>query len=82
MSAGALGDAELAMADAMGAPFGCRVFREHPRPRRCRRHRDHFAGLPAGLEWPYEWVIVAAWWLVGLIYLLRLSPREVHQAGA
>jgi APA family basic amino acid/polyamine antiporter len=31
-------------------------------------------GMPAALVWPYEWVIVAGWWLVGIIFLVRL-PR-------
>lgn len=31
-------------------------------------------GMPAALIWPYEWVILGAWWLVGILLLLRL-PR-------
>ncbi len=29
-------------------------------------------GMPAALIWPYEWVILAAWWGLGLVFLLRL----------
>ncbi len=31
-------------------------------------------GMPAALIWPYEWVILGAWWLAGVILVLRL-PR-------
>jgi amino acid transporter len=29
-------------------------------------------GMPAALIWPYEWAILGAWWLVGIVLLLRL----------
>jgi basic amino acid/polyamine antiporter, APA family len=29
-------------------------------------------GMPAALIWPYEWLILAAWWGLGLVFLLRL----------
>jgi len=29
-------------------------------------------GMPAALIWPYEWAILGAWWLAGLLLLLRL----------
>jgi basic amino acid/polyamine antiporter, APA family len=29
-------------------------------------------GMPAALIWPYEWVILGAWWLAGILLLLRL----------
>jgi basic amino acid/polyamine antiporter, APA family len=29
-------------------------------------------GLPAALVWPAEWLILAAWWGLGLLFLLRL----------
>ena len=29
-------------------------------------------GMPAALVWPYEWLILAAWWALGLLFLLRL----------
>ncbi|MGY1706262.1 APC family permease [Geodermatophilus sp. SYSU D00697] len=29
-------------------------------------------GMPAALVWPYEWVILAAWWVLGLVFVLRL----------
>jgi amino acid transporter len=29
-------------------------------------------GMPAALIWPYEWLILAAWWGLGLLFILRL----------
>lgn len=29
-------------------------------------------GMPAALIWPYEWVILGVWWLVGIALLVRL----------
>ncbi|WP_454853046.1 APC family permease [Promicromonospora soli] len=29
-------------------------------------------GMPAALVWPYEWVIVGVWWLLGLAFLARI----------
>lgn len=29
-------------------------------------------GLPAALVWPYEWVLLAAWWALGLLFMVRL----------
>ena len=29
-------------------------------------------GMPAALIWPYEWIILGAWWLVGLVLVVRL----------
>ena len=29
-------------------------------------------GMPAALIWPYEWAILGAWWLVGIVLLMRL----------
>jgi APA family basic amino acid/polyamine antiporter len=29
-------------------------------------------GMPAALIWPYEWVILGAWWLVGIVLVSRL----------
>jgi basic amino acid/polyamine antiporter, APA family len=29
-------------------------------------------GMPAALVWPSEWLILAAWWALGLLFLLRL----------
>ncbi|MGY1812462.1 APC family permease [Blastococcus sp. SYSU D00820] len=29
-------------------------------------------GMPAALIWPYEWLILAAWWGLGLLFMLRL----------
>ncbi|MGY1712007.1 APC family permease [Geodermatophilus sp. SYSU D00758] len=32
----------------------------------------YLPGMPAALVWPYEWVVVAAWWLLGLVFVLRV----------
>jgi APA family basic amino acid/polyamine antiporter len=29
-------------------------------------------GMPAALVWPYEWVVLGAWWLLGAVFLARL----------
>jgi APA family basic amino acid/polyamine antiporter len=29
-------------------------------------------GMPAALIWPYEWIILGAWWLVGIVLVVRL----------
>lgn len=34
----------------------------------------YLPGMDAALEWPYEWLMVGVWWLVGLVFLIRL-PR-------
>ncbi len=34
----------------------------------------YLPGMPAALIWPYEWVILGAWWLVGVVLVARL-PR-------
>lgn len=31
-------------------------------------------GMPAALSWPYEWIVVAVFWAIGLAFLLRV-PR-------
>jgi amino acid transporter len=32
----------------------------------------YLPGMPAALIWPYEWIILGAWWLAGLVLVLRL----------
>lgn len=39
----------------------------------------YLPGMPAALVWPYEWLIVVAWWAIGLFYLFRM-PSEAHPA--
>ncbi len=38
-------------------------------------------GMPAALIWPSEWLILGAWWLVGIALLLRL-PRVAPSRDA
>jgi APA family basic amino acid/polyamine antiporter len=40
----------------------------------------YMPGSPAGLIWPYEWVIVLAWVALGLV--MRLTARPVDQVSA
>ncbi len=44
-------------------------------------------GMPAALVWPYEWLILIAWWGLGLVLVLRLpkippGPDAEHQLVA
>ncbi len=44
-------------------------------------------GMPAALIWPYEWLILGAWWLAGLVLVLRLpsigaGPDAEHELVA
>ncbi|MUL43152.1 APC family permease [Streptomonospora sp. PA3] len=41
----------------------------------------YLPGMPAALIWPYEWIIVGAWWVVGAVFLWRL-PRVGPGADA
>jgi amino acid transporter len=36
----------------------------------------YMPGMPASLIWPYEWLIIGCWWIIGLYYLLRTPPIE------
>ncbi|RFU21694.1 APC family permease [Geodermatophilus marinus] len=36
----------------------------------------YLPGMPAALVWPYEWVVVAAWWLLGLVFVLRVPSVD------
>jgi amino acid transporter len=29
-------------------------------------------GMPAALVWPYEWVILAVWWVLGIAFVVRM----------
>jgi basic amino acid/polyamine antiporter, APA family len=37
---------------------------------------QYLPGMPAGLIWPPEWLIVLAWWIVGLFFIFRMTPSE------
>lgn len=32
----------------------------------------YLPGMPAALIWPYEWIILGLWWLVGVVLVMRL----------
>jgi basic amino acid/polyamine antiporter, APA family len=37
---------------------------------------QYLPGMPAGLIWPYEWIIVLVWWVVGLFFMARMDVPE------
>ena len=37
---------------------------------------QYLPGMPAGLSWPAEWVIVLLWWAVGLLFIFRMDVPE------
>ncbi len=39
---------------------------------------QYLPGMPAGLIWPYEWIIVLVWWAVGLIFMTRMDAPEYN----
>ena len=39
---------------------------------------QYLPGMPAGLIWPYEWIIVLVWWIVGLIFATRMDVPEYN----
>ena len=40
----------------------------------------YLPGMPAALVWPYEWLILGAWWLAGVVLVVRLPkiPAGEH----
>lgn len=39
----------------------------------------YLPGMPAALVWPYEWVIIGIWWIIGMVYLFRI-PNAKHDS--
>ncbi len=39
---------------------------------------QYLPGMPAGLIWPYEWIIVLVWWVAGLIFMTRMDVPEYN----
>lgn len=35
----------------------------------------YFPGMPAALVWPYEWIIFAGWWAVGIILMVTMRKQ-------
>lgn len=33
---------------------------------------QYFPGMPAALLWPYEWVMILGWWIIGVVMLWRM----------
>lgn len=39
----------------------------------------YMPGMPAALVWPYEWLIILGWWIIGFYYLItRRNNYESH----
>ena len=39
---------------------------------------QYLPGMPAGLVWPPEWVIVLLWWIAGLVFVFRMDVPEYN----
>jgi basic amino acid/polyamine antiporter, APA family len=39
---------------------------------------QYLPGMPAGLVWPPEWVIVLLWWIAGLLFITRMDVPEYN----
>jgi APA family basic amino acid/polyamine antiporter len=39
---------------------------------------QYLPGMPAGLVWPPEWVIVLLWWIAGLVFIFRMDVPEYN----
>lgn len=38
----------------------------------------YLPGMPAALVWPFEWIIFAGWWGVGLVLLFKMKKQISH----
>ncbi|TKD70847.1 APC family permease [Pseudalkalibacillus hwajinpoensis] len=41
----------------------------------------YFPGMPAALIWPYEWVMVGGWFLIGLYFFVRMRKGVYKESG-
>lgn len=39
----------------------------------------YLPGMPAALIWPYEWLIIGGWWLIGMYYLIKTPNQDFHE---
>jgi amino acid transporter len=39
---------------------------------------QYLPGMPAGLVWPPEWVIVLLWWIAGLLFIFKMDVPEYN----
>ncbi len=37
---------------------------------------QYLPGMPAGLIWPYEWIIVGVWWIVGILFMAQMNVPQ------
>ncbi|MGA8941288.1 MAG: APC family permease [Thermoactinomyces sp.] len=36
----------------------------------------YLPGMPASLQWPYEWMLLILWWIAGLYYFIKLPVSK------
>lgn len=36
----------------------------------------YMPGMPSSLAWPYEWIIFAVWWIVGLFFFVQMKKNR------
>ena len=39
---------------------------------------QYLPGMPAGLVWPPEWIIVLLWWIAGVVFVFRMDVPEYN----
>lgn len=37
---------------------------------------QYLPGMPAGLSWPAEWLIVMLWWAAGILFMIRMNAPD------
>jgi amino acid transporter len=41
----------------------------------------YMPGMPSALAWPYEWIIILSWWIIGFLFMLRMrNPESTKQS--
>ena len=41
----------------------------------------YLPGMPAALVWPYEWIMIAGWFLIGLYFFMRMRKGVYKESG-
>jgi amino acid transporter len=39
----------------------------------------YMPGMPSSLAWPYEWVIFAVWWIVGVFFFAQMKRNKYSE---
>lgn len=42
----------------------------------------YMPGMPSSLVWPYEWVIFAVWWIIGIFFFLQMRKGKYLSASS